>query len=509
MRNKLFMLFSLFMATFISVKAQNHFFPDSLESYIQKGMEDWKIPGMAIAIIKDGKVAFIKGYGVREYGKPEKVDENTIFAIASNSKAFTGTALSLLQYQKKLSLDDKVTKWMPWFKLYDPYATKEVNIRDLLCHRIGFGTFQSDFSYWDSDNTRREIMEKMRYVKPDFTFRNGYGYCNSAFLTAGEIIPLACDTTWDDFVKYRFFTPLKMTRSFTTLAETKKHGNLAQPHQIYDENDSIAVLPWGNPDNLGPAASINSCVKDMSNWLLMQLDSGRFEKKRIIPYSVLKETRTPHNIEGDVNRKRFPMRHFVMYGLGWEVMDYAGREVFRHTGGADGFGSLVAYVPEEDFGIVVLTNNVQNSFFHCLVYQLLDYYRYAPFKNWHEDFYSGYAQGIQSGLQQQKKEEDALRKKGEATSVAWGGYTGKFHNEVYGDCEVRFENAKLSIHFENHPTLVGSLSHLNKDTFKCVFSNPVMGKCNLSFKIKGKKAKGLTLNVDPFVDSMTYEFTRK
>src|SRR5215211_3877049 len=181
------------------------FVRDSLDSYVQRALNTWKIPGVAVAVVKDGKVIVMKGYGVKEAGKVDKVDENTLFMIGSNTKAFTATALAVLDAEKKLSLDDKVQKWLPDFKLYDTWVTKETNIRDLLCHRLGFETFQGDFMYFDSDLSKEDVRDKLSKVKPLYSFRSRWGYTNAAFLTAGEIIPKVTGKTWAEFLKERIF----------------------------------------------------------------------------------------------------------------------------------------------------------------------------------------------------------------------------------------------------------------------------------------------------------------
>ncbi|MGN6166124.1 MAG: serine hydrolase domain-containing protein, partial [Flavisolibacter sp.] len=189
------------------------FVKDSLDGYVQKALADWKVPGAAVCIVKDGKVVVMKGYGVKEIGTNDKVDENTLFMIGSNTKAFTATALAMLDADKKLSLDDKVQKWLPDFKLYDPWVAKEATVRDLLCHRLGFETFQGDFMYFDSDLSLAEVREKFAELKPMYGFRSRWGYTNAAFMTAGEIIPKATNKTWAQFVKDSLFIPLQMNRS--------------------------------------------------------------------------------------------------------------------------------------------------------------------------------------------------------------------------------------------------------------------------------------------------------
>ncbi|HSU26978.1 MAG TPA: serine hydrolase domain-containing protein, partial [Chitinophagaceae bacterium] len=187
------------------------FITDSLDSYIQRGMEQWQIPGLAIAIVKDGKVVLMKGYGVREMGKPEKVDENTLFIIASNSKLFTGTSIAKLDAEGRLSLNDKIKTYIPWFKLYDSNATRMVNLRDMLCHRLGTKTFQGDFTFWDSNLAKDSIIWKMRYLKPPGEFRQDYGYCNSCFLVAGQVLEKVTGMTWEKYVEDNILVPLSMT----------------------------------------------------------------------------------------------------------------------------------------------------------------------------------------------------------------------------------------------------------------------------------------------------------
>ena len=230
---KRFISCSILIATFIHGFSQIDSLPhvqagvpsfvkDSLDNYVTRALGDWEIPGVAVCVIKDGKVAVMKGYGVKDYDTKDKVDENTLFMIGSNSKAFTATALAMLDAEKppagKLSLDDKVVKWIPEFKLDNKAAGEQAIIRDLLCHRIGFRTFQGDFTYWTSNLTRRDVIEKMSHIKATYPFRTTWGYTNAAFLTAGEIIPKATGMQWEDFVKAKIFDPLDMKN---TLALSK------------------------------------------------------------------------------------------------------------------------------------------------------------------------------------------------------------------------------------------------------------------------------------------------
>ena len=227
-------LFSaIFFLFFAKTFAQTPvFISDSLEKYIETGMKDWQIPGVAVAIIKDGKTVLMKGYGTKEMGKTDKIDENTLFMIGSNTKAYTATSLAILENEKKLSLDDKIIKWLPDFKLYDACATQMATIRDMLCHRSGLETFQGDFTYWESNLTRKEVMQKFGKNKPAYDFRTRYGYCNAGFLTAGEVLSVASGRTWEDNIRERIFLPLKMTRSLALSAEAPKATNIEGPGTI-------------------------------------------------------------------------------------------------------------------------------------------------------------------------------------------------------------------------------------------------------------------------------------
>src|SRR5436190_13116923 len=296
---KLFLFSCIFMS--VHVFAQNDSIPsfikDSLDTYVNRALADWKIPGVAVCVVKNGKVVLMKGYGVRELNGTDKVDENTLFMIGSNTKAFTATALAMLDANKKLSLDDKVQKWLPDFKLYDPWVAKEATIRDLLCHRLGFETFQGDFMYFDSDLTVAEVREKMGKLKPMYGFRSKWGYTNSAFLTAGEIIPKVTGKSWADYVTENIFNPLGMTNSLARSKDIMTAANKCLAHTVV--MGELRKIPYGNIDNMAPAGSISSSVNDMSKWVMAQLNNGKLDGKEIIPSSAIGQTRTPNSILGN------------------------------------------------------------------------------------------------------------------------------------------------------------------------------------------------------------------
>jgi CubicO group peptidase (beta-lactamase class C family) len=481
------------------------FIKDSLDLYTSRALQQWQIPGAAVCIVKNGKVVVMKGYGVKEMNGTDKVDENTLFMIGSNTKAFTATALAMLDNEKKCSLDDKVTKWIPGFKLDNTAAGEQAIIRDLLCHRIGFRTFQGDFTYWTSNLSRSEVLEKMSHIKAMYPFRTTWGYTNAAFLTAGEIIPKVTGLQWEDFVKEKIFVPLGMN---STLALTKDYpaaANKCQPHTM--DNGKLVKIPYCLIDNLAPAGSISSSVNDMSKWVTMQLDNGKLDGKQIIPASVIAQTRRPHSILGDGGHL-FNKGHFSLYGLGWFLEEYSGRKIVSHTGGVNGFVTSVTLLPEENLGIIIFTNTDQNSFYEALKWEILDAYLGNPYRNYSQ-VYLGFA-AVQNKMESQKDKalQDSAALK-PAASLALAAYTGHYFNEVYGDMNVIMENKELRMKFSHHPNMYAKLEALGGNRFYVTFSDPIFSKAVFPFKTENGKVTGVTVKVADFVEYNPYEFVKK
>ncbi|HET6989913.1 MAG TPA: serine hydrolase, partial [Bacteroidia bacterium] len=426
----------------------------------------------------------------------------TLFQIASCTKAFTATSLSLLAQQKKLSLDDTVRKWMPGFGLYNPLATEQTTIRDLLCHRLGLQTFEGDFLNWNSNLSRKEIISAMAKEKPVYGFRAHFGYCNAAFLTAGELIPIATGQSWDAFVKATFFDPLQMTRTSSTYAALTADKNACRPHTWW--NGKEIAIPYDNVDNFGPAASINSCVKDLSHWLIMQLDSGRFYGKQIVPFSVLRETRKPQTI---IENRPSSVSHFSTYCLGWFSSDYSGKQLFYHDGGADGFLSTVCFVPELNLGITVLVNSDNCSLMDDLRKQVIDAYMNLPYKNYAQisEFYA--KKGKAEDDKQIKTWQDSVALK-IALPLAPKDFSGTYLNPVYGKMSITTQDGKLGATFEHHPTMFGKLEYMGNNKFLCTFNSAMWGINVATFVIREGKVESMTINVNPSVDMMPYTFVK-
>ncbi|MBI5857513.1 MAG: serine hydrolase [Sphingobacteriales bacterium] len=499
-----FIFLPALLLSFISFSQIPAFINDSIDSYIERGMRQWQIPGLSMAIVKDGKTVFMKGYGVRELGKDDKVDENTLFIIASNSKLFTGTSIAKLDYEKKLSLNDKITKYIPWFRLYDSNATDMANIRDMLCHRLGTKTFQGDFTFWDSNLLKDSIVWKMRYLKPPGEFRQDYGYCNSAFLVAGQVLEKVTGQTWESYVQENILSPLDMTNTYMNTAGLAKRANVAWPHNnLYS---SLTKIPFDNVDNLGPATSMVSNVKDLTHWLMLQLDSGRYDGKQILPWQVLQKTRDANILTGSRKSTAFPT-HFRAYGLGVYMTDYAGRQVYWHTGGAFGHVTNVCFVPEEKLGITILTNNDNQNFFEALRYQILDAYLNVPYTD-----HSKYQWGF---FEQGKKETDnaltamkARVDKKNQPELKPEDYTGEYVNTVYGKINISKSGSFLICRFQHHPDLVGYMEYMDNNEFRITYSNIGYGIFPAKFSIKDGKTISVQIQVNDFVESDAYLFVR-
>lgn len=503
---KIFLVWLVVLSQKISAQTDSipSFVKDSLDNYVNKALADWQIPGLSVCVVKNGKVIVMKGYGVKETGTNDKVDENTLFMIGSNSKAFTATALALLDAEKKLSLDDKVQKWLPDFKLYDPWVAKEANIRDLLCHRLGFETFQGDFMYFDSDLSTAEVREKMGKLKPMYGFRSKWGYTNCAFMTAGEIIPKVTGKPWADFVTERIFKPLGMNNTLALTKDIDAAPNKCAAHTVV--HGVLKKIPYGHIDNLAPAGSISSSVNDMSKWVMMQLNNGKLDGREIIPASAIAQTRTPYSILGN-GGPIFNKGHFALYGLGWFLAEYEGRKIVSHTGGVNGFVTSVTLIPEEKLGIIVFTNTDANIFFEALKLEIMDAYLGLPYRNYSKagGAFSKQNEAVQKVFLKKEKDTIAMHQK---MDMPVASYAGNYTHDVYGKMTITLENDKLIARFEHHHGRYAELEALGGSRFLATFNDPLYGIKVWPFTLEKGKVKSVTVKVADFVEFTPYEFIK-
>jgi CubicO group peptidase (beta-lactamase class C family) len=433
-----------------------------IDAYAEKTRLDWNVPGVALAIVKDDKVVFAKGYGVREMGKPERVDENTLFAVASNSKAFTTAGLAILVDEKKLSWDDKVIKYLPEFQMSNPYVTSEITIRDLVSHRSGLDTFSGDLLWYETTYNADEILRRVRFLEPKSSFRSRFGYQNLMYIAAGKVIERVSEKTWSQFITEKFLTPLAMTRTTTSLKDLK--DNYAVPHN--ESGGKLRVLHAGNVDGATAAAGLNSSAAEMAKWLRLQLGRGKYEGRQIFSQAQTGEMWSAQTILG-VNpfpAKDAPTRLFSAYGLGWFLNDYRGRKIVSHGGGLDGMISQTAMMPEENLGLVVLTNS-ESGVNTILQNKIFDVFTDAPTRDWS-------AERLERAKQNKAKaaEEDAklvaARAANTKTSLPLKNYAGDYVDRLYGNAAVTEENGKLVLRFVQSPNFVADLEHWHYDTFQ-------------------------------------------
>lgn len=501
-----FLLAGMFLISAVS-SAQDTpaFITDSLDSYIRRGMSDWHIPGLSIAIVKDGKTVFMKGYGEQNLATHEKTSPQTLFMIASNSKLFTATSLAQLEYDHKLSLDDKITKYFPDFRLYDSDATNLVTIRDMLSHHLGTKTFQGDFTFWNGALTRSQIMYKMRLLKPVGQFRLDYGYCNSCFLTAGEVIPRVTGKPWEVYVYDSLIMPLQMHNTHTLTTGMSQRPNVAVPYTNAFGGE-LRALPYDQVDNLAPAGSIVSCVEDISHWLIMQLDSGRYDGKQILPWPVIRRTRDMSTVISSRMNTRLPS-HFTGYGLGLFMTDYKGKQVYWHTGGAFGFVTNTCLVPEEKLGITIMTNNDNQDFFETLRYQILDAYLGVPYVNRSLQLLPAH----EKELKQSASDMEALRNrvKGAKPELPLTAYTGNYTHPLYGSITITTDGKDLQIRFNGHRNLTALLQYMDNGEWRMRYSNPAYGTFATKFSVADNKVISVLVKANDFVEYDPYTFTKE
>ena len=436
----------------------------AIEAQIEQARQQWNVPGLCVAIVKDGKVVLSKGFGVREINRPEPVDAQTLFAIASNTKAFTAAAICMLEEDGRLHRSDRVQQHLPWLQLSDSWISAELRIDDLLCHRSGLGTFSGDLLWWGTPYSPEDVLRRTRHLTLKNRFRAEYGYSNLMFLAAGEVIRATSGQSWQQFIRSRILQPLNMQRTALSVTELGSLGNAATPHKTADSGDQ--PIPWVNWDTMAAAGGVISSADDMAKWLLLQLGRGQTEAgKPLFSRASSQRMWSPHTVipVSEAARERIPSTHFRSCGLGWMLADYRGRQTVGHGGGYDGMYSQVLLVPEEQLGIVVLTNSM-TGIANALCMTLADHWLGGPDRDWlgeglrtDRDGRRDFADRIAAAIKPQAADTQP--------SHAPEDYAGDYRCPLYGDATVAVENGKLVLRLIPNPDLVADLEHLHYDTF--------------------------------------------
>ncbi len=517
-RNRLGLFVFLFLGS-ISIYAQT-LSSVEIDSLVERTMKTFDVPGIAVAIVKDDKVIHSKGYGVRSLNTKQKVDSNTLFGIASNSKAFTTAALGILIDEKKLSWDDKVIDYIPEFRLYSPYVTGEFTIRDLLTHRSGLGLGAGDLMIWPGSNnfTLKDIIYNLRYLKPVSGFRTKFDYDNLMYIVAGEVVARVSGMSWEEFIETRIMRPLEMTGSAASFSRLKNKSNVIDPHVPIDGKVQVIEREFSE---VGDAAGgIYSNLTDMCKWIIMQMNNGRYGeglKNQLFSEDVHDAMWSPQTII-QVSGPSPYNTHFASYGLGWFLSDVKGYKQVTHTGGLSGIVTQVTLIPELKLGIIVLTNQQSGAAFSAITNTIKDSY----FGITGIDRIKVYSDATIRNEARAKTITDAIwndieqQQKNSLTKAVDSLYTGKYSDNWLGEVMITVKNGKLWFDSERSPKLTGELTFYKGNTFIVKWNDRsmdadafVMFDLDETGKASGIKMKPISPMTDFSYDFQDLDFNRK
>ncbi|MBB1354784.1 serine hydrolase, partial [Pseudoalteromonas sp. SR45-5] len=436
---------------------------NKVDDVIKASMARFDVPGMAVAIVENDKVIFAKGFGVTNLDTNKKVNKDTLFGIASNTKAFTTAALAKLVDEGKLSWDDRVIDHLPEFRLHDSYVTREMRIRDLLSHRSGLGLGQGDLMIWPStDKSVDEILAGLQYLKPASSFRSKYAYNNLMFVTAGEVVARVAGMSWNDYIEKNILQPLHMDNSRAGFSRIpKSNKNWATGHIPMD--GTLHPFFVNYLEDFRGAGAIASSVSDMSQWLRTQLAGGKMPSGEQL-FSEKQQAQMWHpHITSMVSKSAFESYHqqFRGYGLGWSIEDYHGFKKLGHGGGILGMVSQVTLLPEKNLGIVILSNQQAFGALSAVTHEVLEDALELEDKDWVEDLAKSHFEGKQQAYANAKPEAPADYQ----PQLPNINYTGTLHDDWYGDVIIEQLDGKLRIDFTHTKRLKGTLEHYTGNTF--------------------------------------------
>ncbi len=462
-----------FLLLFTGFFASAQLTEQQIDDVANRTLKAFDVPGIAIAIVKDGKIIHAKGYGVRSIETKKPVDANTLFGIASNSKAFTSAAIAMLVDEKKMDWDDKVTKYIPEFKMYNDYVTNEFTIRDLLTHRSGLGLGAGDLMIWPGGNkfTVQDIINNLQYLKPVSDFRTKYDYDNLLYIVAGEVVHRVSGISWQDFVEQRIMKPLEMNKSASSWHRLKDSSNVIVPHVPIDGKLEV-INRYTNPV-FDAAAGIYSSVNDLSKWAIMQLNDGKYgeQGKQLFSEKQHREMWSPQTILP--NRTSPPYNSlFRAYGLGWQLADVNGKLEVSHTGGLEGIVTKVTLFPQLDLGIIVLTNQQSGAAFSAVTNAIKDGYIGVT----SADYVSLYSKNVQSSEENAdkitadiwNKVESNLKNKVKADAKQ---YVGTYKDNWFGEVTISEKKGKLYFASDRSPQLIGEMFFLKENNFVVKWNN--------------------------------------
>jgi CubicO group peptidase (beta-lactamase class C family) len=437
---------------------------EGFDDYVARAARDWRAPGLAVVVIKNDEVVFERGYGVRELGKSGTVDEHTLFAIGSTTKAMTAALAAMLVDEKKLEWDAPVTRYLPWFQMKDPAVSHEVSVRDLLTHRAGLGN--ADYLWYGQHGSTEEILRRVRLIDPVYPVRSGFIYQNIMYAAAGAVVEAASGTSWPNLIRTRIFEPLGMKDSQATAARLSSLPNVASPHAIVDGR--VRVIENASVDPVAAAGAVWSSVDDMSKWMKFMLDGGRIGGRsgtRLLSEESFRELFTPQTIAPYemYPTTRITRPHWMTYGLGWFQQDYRGQALDFHTGSIDGMVAIHGLVRDEGLGVYVLGNLDHAELRHALMYTVIDRYAGRRDRDWSAEFLKLYDDLKNEGDRDRAK-RNAARITGTSPSLSLAKYAGTYSEPLHGDVKVTQDGAGLRLQYGS--AFVGPLEHWHYNTFR-------------------------------------------
>jgi CubicO group peptidase (beta-lactamase class C family) len=447
----------------------------AFDAYVEQAVRDWRVPGLAIAVVKDDSVVLAKGYGVLDVGKPERVTEHTRFAIGSTTKAMTAVAIGMLVDEGKLRFDQRVIDIIPELVLYDPYVTRELTIRDLLTHRSGLAG--TDLLWAFGEMPFDEMMRRLRHVRPASSFRSQWSYQNVMYAIAGEVVARVSGTTWAEFTRARIFAPVGMTESVALVSEVRGLPNVATPHDVI--RDTVRQVPMRSTDGVASAGSVYSSVADMARWMRFILDSGRVGGKALLKPATFSELVTPQIRAAQSTYPALALSkpHGFSYGLGWFVQDYQGEVVWMHTGSINGMIALIGLLPDRRAGVFVLANLDHAELRHALMYKVFDLYAGNPPRDWSAELKAFFARRS-AGARPPTRPASAA-----APSLPLERYAGTYVDSTYGTLEVTFATGALRARFGAQD--LGTLEAWEHESFRAVGQPPAMNRTPVTFVLDG------------------------
>jgi CubicO group peptidase (beta-lactamase class C family) len=498
--------------------------PAELDARVEASMKSHGVPGMAVSIVEDGKVVMAKGYGVRKLGTSDRVDADTIFPTGSTGKAITTAAIAVLVDDGKLKWDDKVIDHMPWFRMYDPWVTNEMTVRDLLTHRSGLGLGAGDLMFVPSSSRSRvDTVRALRYIKPATSFRSGYAYDNLLYAVAGQLIEEVSGQTWEVFVRERVLKPAGMTSSVTEQKDRFANPNRVWPHgrvggRVRGMGDQVVLDERKTlGDNAAPAGALSSSANDMARWMQVQLGHGTWTDANGQAHKVFSEAQSAEMWKPAVltPTAQYPGKlapfspQFSAYALGWSVRDWRGTKILEHGGAIFGVQTYIVLIPSRNVGITVQMNAEDFEAMRGIAAELLDHYigDGGTDIDWQAAFDEFAQSRIAGGIAALDATEKARATAGGKPSLATASYAGKYKDPWYGPMDITLDKGALRINFTRTPGMTGRLEHWQHDTFRTVWDDKSLEPAYVTFGLDAEgKVDRITLKaVSPIAD-FSYDY---